>query len=72
MDQLSAADLHCTVIQHELGEVWVQLDNTTKKKAQGSRHAFLLQNQFDQDNSEHQEKEHVAAEKEKQNSLTMP
>lgn len=36
MAQISAANSHCTIIQHELGEVRVQLDNATKKKTRGS------------------------------------
>ena len=73
MAQLSAANSHCTIIQHELGEVRVQLDNATKKKTRGStkiKARFLtsknMRAEFDKEDAERREKERVAAEKEKQ------
>lgn len=73
MAQLSAANSHCTIIQHELGEVRVQLDNATKKKTRGStkiQARFLtsknMRAEFEQEDAVRQEKERVAAEKGKQ------
>ena len=72
MSQLSAANSHCTIIQHELGEVCVQLDNATKKKTQGSTKiqarfhtAKSMHAEFDQEDADCIEKEQVAAVKRK-------
>ena len=73
LGQLSASDAHCTTIHRELGNVRVQLDNATKKKERGSKKIkarFLtganLRAEFERQDAERQEQEHVAAEKEKQ------
>lgn len=73
MAQLSAANSHCTIIQHELGEVRVQLDNAIKKKTRGStkiQARFLtsknMRAEFDKEDAERQEKERAAVEKGKQ------
>jgi septal ring factor EnvC (AmiA/AmiB activator) len=71
--QLSASNAHCTTIWQELDHVHQQLQNVMKKKERGSKKIkarFLtargLQAEFEQEDAEQQEQEHVTAEKNKQ------
>lgn len=71
--QLSASNAHCTTIRRELDHVQQQLQNVTKKKERGSKKIkarFLtardLRAEFEQEDAERQERERIAAEKDKQ------
>ena len=73
LGQLSAANAHCTAIHRELGDVRLQLENATKKKERGSKKIkarFLtganLRAEFERQDAERREQEHVAAEKGRQ------
>jgi hypothetical protein len=73
LGQLSASNAHCTTIHRELGDVRLQFENATKKKERGSKKIkarFLtganLRAEFERQDAERREQEHVAAEKEKQ------
>jgi hypothetical protein len=73
LGQLSAANAHCTAIHRELGSVRERLINATKQKERGSKKIkarFVtsrgLRSEFNQEEAERQEREHAAAEKDKQ------
>jgi hypothetical protein len=73
LGQLSASNAHCTSIQRELGDIHTRLDNVTKKREEGSKKTKSwfptsrnLCGEFDHEEEEREEHEHVATEKGRQ------
>ena len=73
VSELSAVNAHCTLIYRELGSIRKQLDSTKKKHERGSKKVkacFVtlrdLCAQFDQDDTEWQERTDAAAERQRQ------
>ena len=70
LGQLSASNVHCTSVQHELDDIRQRLDDPMKTKKRGSKKIksrFLtsknFRREFDREEEDHKEQERVAAEK---------